>query len=275
MNTKKYISPGGWFSLKYPDVWNEFEDEEGSFLFYNPEKWNGNFRISAYKDRSLSYAEESLREELKNNDQAVLKSIGRWKCAYSCETFMEDGAAYTTHFWITGAGNVSVECSYTAVKETPVTVAEKIIESLEIRDERKQYPKEYIPVRILEINEINMACEWASTQIKKLLKKDFTSSFADIAHMQQIIDSGKFRPQQRDIWQMFGITFGTILVNEMDGLDWITVIDGKKEYPALRFRDTNLTVRPMTLISSRLLADGTCDLMKEYEKIKEEVEKRL
>ena len=275
MNTKKYISPGGWFSLKYPDVWNEFEDEEGSFLFYNPEKWNGNFRISAYKDRSLSYAEESLREELKNNDQAVLKSIGRWKCAYSCETFMEDGAAYTTHFWITGAGNVSVECSYTAVKGTPVTVAEKIIESLEIRDERKQYPKEYIPVRILEINEINMACEWASTQIKKLLKKDFTSSFADIAHMQQIIDSGKFRPQQRDIWQMFGITFGTILVNEMDGLDWITVIDGKKEYPALRFRDTNLTVRPMTLISSRLLADGTYDLMKEYEKIKKKKKKRL
>ena len=28
MNTKKYISPGGWFSLQYPDTWNEFEDEE-------------------------------------------------------------------------------------------------------------------------------------------------------------------------------------------------------------------------------------------------------
>ena len=46
----KYISPGGWFSLEYPATWCEFEDTEETFLFYNPNKWSGNFRISAYKD---------------------------------------------------------------------------------------------------------------------------------------------------------------------------------------------------------------------------------
>ena len=45
----KYISPGGWFSLEYPMGWHEFEDTEESFLFYNPDRWTGNFRISAYK----------------------------------------------------------------------------------------------------------------------------------------------------------------------------------------------------------------------------------
>ena len=56
----KYISPGSWFSLEYPAGWNEFEDTEDSFLFYNPEKWNGNFRISAFKGQDKKYAEECM-----------------------------------------------------------------------------------------------------------------------------------------------------------------------------------------------------------------------
>ena len=46
MQGKKFISPGAWFSMNYPSDWNEFEDGEGSFLFYNPDVWSGNFRIS-------------------------------------------------------------------------------------------------------------------------------------------------------------------------------------------------------------------------------------
>lgn len=52
----KYISPGSWFSLEYPSDWREFEDTEDSFLFYNPDKWTGNFRISAYQGESRNYA---------------------------------------------------------------------------------------------------------------------------------------------------------------------------------------------------------------------------
>ena len=37
MQGKKFISPGAWFSINYPSDWNEFEDGEGSFLFYNPD----------------------------------------------------------------------------------------------------------------------------------------------------------------------------------------------------------------------------------------------
>ena len=38
MQGKKFISPGAWFSMNYPSDWNEFEDGEGSFLFYNPDE---------------------------------------------------------------------------------------------------------------------------------------------------------------------------------------------------------------------------------------------
>ena len=54
---QKYISPGAWFSIEYPSDWHEFEDTEESFLFYNPDKWNGNFRISAYIGEDKGYAQ--------------------------------------------------------------------------------------------------------------------------------------------------------------------------------------------------------------------------
>ena len=61
--SKKFISPGAWFSMTYPADWNEFEDGEGSFLFYNPNEWTGNFRISAFKGNA-TYGKDSVKQEL-------------------------------------------------------------------------------------------------------------------------------------------------------------------------------------------------------------------
>lgn len=89
--------------MMYPADWNEFEDGEGSFLFYNPNEWTGNFRISAYKG-SATYAREVIRQELKDNPSAVSVRIGNMECAYSKEMFEEDGAYYTSHLWLPGMG---------------------------------------------------------------------------------------------------------------------------------------------------------------------------
>lgn len=67
----KYISPGGWFSLEYPAGWREFEDTEESFLFYDPDKWSGNFRISAYRGGDRNYGADCLKDELKENPSAA------------------------------------------------------------------------------------------------------------------------------------------------------------------------------------------------------------
>ena len=83
----KYISPGGWFSLEYPMGWHEFEDTEESFLFYNPDRWTGNFRISAYKDEAADYGPQCIAYELKENTSSTLVKVGKWDCAYSAETF--------------------------------------------------------------------------------------------------------------------------------------------------------------------------------------------
>ena len=110
--SKKFISPGAWFSMTYPVDWNEFEDGEGSFLFYNPNEWTGNFRISAFKGNA-TYGKDSVKLELKENPSATPVRIGRMECAYSKEMFEEEGAYYTSHLWITGADEVACECSIT------------------------------------------------------------------------------------------------------------------------------------------------------------------
>ena len=271
----KYISPGSWFSLEYPDDWCEAEDAEGSFLFFNPEKWNGNFRISAYQGDSRNYAKDCMNGELADTPGARHARVGKWECVYLTEDFREEGNDYTSHIWITGRDCISVECSFTVLKGERPTAGEDIVASLEVRLENERPWREVIPVRVLEINRINEGYDWAVSAVKKQLTKNFSSSEADIASIQKVMDSGSFKKDQRQAWESFGIAFGTVLVNEMDGMNWVTVIDGRKEYPALRFADTELMVCPTTLVWDKVKAGQRCDLKAEYGRIKAEAEALL
>lgn len=268
----KYISPGGWFSLEYPTGWHEFDDTEESFLFYDPDRWTGNFRISAYKGEEADYAWQCVAYELKENPVSSSVKVGKWNCAYSAETFQEEGVWYTTHIWVTGEGNISVECSFTVAKGEDRCLAEGIIRSLQIRKEGTDYPREVIPIRVLEIGEVNVAFEWVSTTIKKQLTKDFTASEVDLENIQKIMDSGLFQVHQRMAWENFGMAFGSILVNEMEGMEWVTVIEGQKEYPALQFMQSDMLLNPAALIWEKIKKKLPCDLKTEFKRIKREAE---
>lgn len=275
--SKIFISPGSWFSLNYPSDWSEFEDMEGSFLFYDPVRWTGNFRISAFRAEKgnpdyQQYAQMSIREELEQNRNSEAVEVAGWKCAYGKETFQEEGVYYTTHLWITGKGQMVFECSFTVPKGGDKKVAEEIIASLQIREAVKAGTPEIIPARVLEIGTINESYEWASATVKKIMKKDFTASADDIPKIQQITDSGQFKPGQKEVWQSLGIAFGAILVNEIDGMEWITVIDGPSEFPALRYEETELLIYPMQLILDKIEANQPCELSTEYNNIRKRVE---
>lgn len=265
----KFISPGGWFSLEYPAGWREFEDTEESFLFYDPDKWSGNFRISAYKDAGKEFGGVCVREELKTNPSArPVRCKGGEPCAYSAETFQEEGAWYTAHFWVIDYGDICVECSFTVAKGGDKAVAENIIGTLRMRREDNAGTKEVIPARILEIGEINAAYEWTSATVKKLLSKDFSSSEEDIEKIQAVMDSGRFQLQQRMIWENIGLAFGAIIDNEMEGMEWVTVVDGKKEYPALQFMGSDWLIDPAALVWDKVHRKLPCDLKAEFRRIK-------
>jgi len=133
--------------------------------------------------------------------------------------------------------------------------------------------REIIPIRVLEIGEVNAAFEWASTTVKKTLTKDFTSQEADIEKLQKLMDGGKIQTNQRTAWESIGLAFGTILENEMDGMTWVTVIDGRSEYAALQFG--SLLFDPASLIWNKVKAKQSVDLKAEFARIKAEVEANM
>lgn len=260
---KKFISPGGWFSMVYPVDWNEFEGGEGAFLFYNPDEWTGNFRISAYKG-DAGYGKECVLQELKENSSATKVKIGRLDCAYSKEMFEEEGKYYVSHIWITGIGNIVFECSFTVPLGASCAEAEGVLASLEVRRESEKYPAEIIPVRLSEIYRINEAYEWVETTVKDMLKKDFQGIEEDIANMQQVVDTGSIGRKKKEAWLSLGIVLCVILCNEADGMEWRTLIDGNREFPVLLNVATGRWIDPMKLVWSKIKAGETCNLAEAY-----------
>ena len=264
MQGKKFISPGAWFSMNYPSDWNEFADGEGSFLFYNPDVWTGNFRISAFKGNA-TYGRDAVRQELKENESASLVKVGALESAYSKEMFQEEGNYYTSHLWITGIGNIAFECSFTVPKGGSVKEAEEVIATLEIRKEGEKYPAELIPVRLSEIYQINESYEWVVSTVKEELKKDFQGVEDDLEKLQQVIDSGKIGPKKKDEWLAIGITVCTILANEVEGMEWKTLIDGNREAPVLDYKDR--IIDPMKIAWSKVKAGQPCNVIEEYKSV--------
>lgn len=264
INVKKYISPGSWFTMFYPADWHEFEAGEGSFLFYNPDEWTGNFRISAYKG-SMGYGYQLLEQEMEQNKSAVIKMMGPWKSAYSKEMFQEEGVYYTSHFWVIDGGHLSIECSFTVPKGGDVTPAEAIISSIEVRQEGKKYPAEIIPIRLSEIYQINEAYEWVSNLVKEQLKTDFQGLEEDIPHMQQAIGKLNPSPKKREAWLSLGIVLCVILANEVDGMEWGTLMDGNREAPVLLYNGQ--CIDPMKLVWSKVKNGEPVDLAEAYKKV--------
>lgn len=257
---------GVFYELEYGGEGNIYKNEDAFLnrpdeVCYVPEyaaEDREDWRVSESSDGCFTH--NSLLALCKGND------------AYSAETFQEEGAWYTTHIWMTGEENLSFECSFTVSKGGDKHPAEEIIRSLQIRKEGVSHPREIIPIRVLEIGEVNTAFEWASTAIKKQLTKDFTASESDIDSIQQVMDSGRFQTQQRMAWENFGIAFGAILVNEMEGMEWVTVIEGQKEYPALQFMCSDMVLDPAALVWGKAKKGLPCDLKSEFRKIKREAE---
>jgi len=264
MEGKKFISPGAWFSMIYPSEWSEFEDGEGSFLFYNPNVWSGNFRISAYRGKA-GYGKESVRQELKENESARLVSVGSLECAYSKEMFQEEGTYYTSHLWIVGIDDLAFECSFTVAKGQPVDEAEQVIATLQVRREGEKYPAEVIPVRLSEICQINESYEWVSSLVKDELKTDFQGTEDDLKSLQQVIDSGKIGSKKRNEWLAIGIVVCVILANELEEMEWRTLVDGNREAPVLQYRDQ--IIDPMKLTWSRVKAGQPCNVVEAYRSV--------
>jgi len=267
MKGKKFIAPGAWFDMVYPTTWSEFEDSEDSFLFYDPDKWTGNFRISAFRG-GANYGRECVDAELRDNRAARVIRIGDMDCAYSEWRFTEEDGEYDNHQWVTGQADVAFEISFASHAGDPADMARYIISTLHVRRKGIKYPSELIPVRVSEIHEIDDAYDWVQQEVKKLLKKEFRGEEEDVPSMQRLVESGKLNPKKRDSWYALGITLCVILADEVEGLEWRTLIDGSREAPVLvSVDDENTVIDPLKLVWSRVKAGESVDLVEIYKNI--------
>ena len=189
---KKFISPGSWFAFSYPDSWFEFSEEPDCFLFYNPEKWDGNFRISAYRDASSSFGDTIMHQALKA-PKAKLVKVGRWEAIYSAESFTEQLVEYITHRWTIGCGQTCVECSFTEEAQSgdAIGIVNALIASLEILQPRDTFHNLYIPVRVSEVDLI----ESCYVTIEELGMKLFKERFRELDYNVRLMQKIAHRPE--------------------------------------------------------------------------------
>ena len=248
---KKFISPGSWFAFAYPEEWFEFSEEADCFLFYNPEKWDGNFRISAYRDASSSFGDSMMCQALKTSG-AKLSKVGRWETIYSTESFTEQLVEYTTHRWTIGCGQTCVECSFTEEgRGESLGTANAIIASLEILQPRDTFHNQYIPVRVSEVDLI----ESCYATIEELGMKLFKERFRDFDYNVRLLQKVAQRPELtkqlgEDAGAVMGIVLCALLTESVEGLEWNTYVNGKVEAPVLMY-GTACVARPMLLFGKQ------------------------
>ena len=255
---KKFISPGSWFAFSYPDAWFEFSEEPDCFLFYNPEKWDGNFRISAYRDASPSFGDSMMRQALKA-PAACLAKVARWETVYSAESFTEQLVEYTTHRWTIGCGQTCVECSFTEETQSGdgLGMVNALIASLEILQPRDTFHNQYIPVRVSEVDLIESCYATIEELGMKLFKERFRDLDYNVRLMQKIAQRPELTKQLgADAGVVMGITLCALLTESIEGLEWNTYVNGKTEAPVLMY-GTTCVARPMLLFGKQgeLLAE--------------------
>ena len=78
MRSKVFLSSNGWFSMKLPDEWEEYEDDnEGTYAFFNTKSWSGNLRITPLRisNADNNMVVEFLKSELEKNEGALQINI--------------------------------------------------------------------------------------------------------------------------------------------------------------------------------------------------------
>ena len=81
--------------------------------------------------------------------------------------------------------------------------------------------------------------------------------------LRALLTAKVFSPEQTYELQSMGIVLGDVFVQDM-GFHWIIVGDEYGRDPAIKFRDTNVLLFPLTMISKRIERGETVDVFDLY-----------
>lgn len=98
------------------------------------------------------------------------------------------------------------------------------------------------------------------------------SDKSDLQVLQKLVDRDAIREGDAREWQGLGIVFGDILVEE-HGLHWVNYEDELGASKALRWKNTENYVFPVTLFSKRVQFREAINLAAVFEKISADIER--
>jgi hypothetical protein len=90
----------------------------------------------------------------------------------------------------------------------------------------------------------------------------------DLELLQRLLDDRVVRAEQTRELQAMGVIMGDLLAADL-GLDWVIYEDSLGRSRALRYRDTDSFLFPMTMISRRREVDNRTPVAEIYRKAKE------
>ncbi len=96
----------------------------------------------------------------------------------------------------------------------------------------------------------------------------------DLDVLQALLDAKAIAATETYELQCLGIVLGTRLIDHIPGLDWVIVEDEYGRDPALRYRDAQLLLFPLTMISKRV-EDGEIVLVRRLVELTREHVERL
>ena len=136
------------------------------------------------------------------------------------------------------------------LKENPVIIQDLSLGQQFILDAQRQEMKDLITRRlgILHLNQ----------------------NIDDLKTIKQLVDRRFIEQRNIEEWQGLGVVFGEILVKEF-GLHWISYRDNLGLSKALRWKETDNYVFPVTMFSKRVQFKQEIDAGALFEKIRQEV----
>lgn len=113
------------------------------------------------------------------------------------------------------------------------------------------------------------------TLISELAQREFGSGFNgnrqhDLDQLQRLLDRRLVKPGQTRELQAMGLIMGDLLASELD-LDWVIYEDSVGRSRALRYRESDNYLFPMTMIARRQEADNQRPVIEIYQKAYDEM----
>lgn len=120
-----------------------------------------------------------------------------------------------------------------------------------------------------DITSIARALIHADNVCKETLGAALDGTRADLARIQQVVESGFVAREATYTLQALGMAFGKVFVNENTGYDWWMVQDEYGRDPAIRYQQTTLLAFPRTMLSKRVEDGDPIDVSDLYDHLKE------